>query len=581
MSLPSRKLVTILAADVVGYSSLIAEDEARTLDALRALRRELLEPVVAEHGGDVIKRMGDGWLVSFASVVDAAQCAIEVQDGLAGHDRAPLRIGIHLGDIVHEDEDVYGDGVNIAARLQEIAAPGGVVLSGLTYECLIGRLDSRFEDIGEQSLKNIARSVRAWRWINSANTDAGAGKIHVAAPVLPDKPSIVVLPFVNMSSDPDQEFFCDGMTEDVTMALSRFRQLFVVAQKSALIYKSRQVDIAEVSRALGVRYVLEGSVRKAGNRLRVTAQLVDAVGNRHVWAEKYDGSVEEIFDFQDRLTTSIASSAAPEVGLAEQERHRRRPTSDLTVWNLLARARQTILTPTADNMLHAIELAKQAIMVDPECSDAFSFIATCHGYEAMYGWNRPISETFAAQEIAVNKAISLDRRNENALIARGSSLLRQKQHKEAQQVLVRALEVNPNSAAALGTLGAALIWDRQREQGVEKVVEALRRSPNEQGAAFHHVNLGVANYFSGDYEACIVHCDNGHSEFPSLPTPVRLKLSALGWLGRKAEAKAVLAKLNELLPGVTIEKTRPAVISAYEEDVETFLEGLRRASMPE
>ena len=292
-----RKLAAILAADVVGYSRLIAEDEARTLDALRALRRELFEPLVAEHRGEVVKRMGDGWLVSFASVVDAAQCAIQVQERLSGHDRIKLRIGVHLGDIVHEDEDIYGDGVNIASRLQEVAEPGGLLISGTAYESVIGRLDSEFREAGEHSLKNISRPIRAWQWIGHQQIDQPM-TTTASSSLLSDKPSIAVLPFVNMSNDPDQEFLADGIAEDLTTALSRFRSLFVIARTSTFSYKGQQIKADQVAAELGVRYLIEGSVRKGGNRVRVVSRVIDTQTGANFASDRIDGNLDDIFELQ-------------------------------------------------------------------------------------------------------------------------------------------------------------------------------------------------------------------------------------------------------------------------------------------
>jgi adenylate cyclase len=375
MTESTRKLAAILAADVVGYSRLIAEDEARTLDALRALRRESFEPLVAEHRGEVVKRMGDGWLVAFASVVDAAQCAIQVQERLSGHDRIKLRIGVHLGDIVHEDEDIYGDGVNIAARLQEVAEPGGILISGTAYESVIGRLDHSFEDAGEQRLKNIARSIRGWRWQASPlepNGLAAPFQSNELADVEQTRPSLAVLPFTNLSSDPEQEFFADGMTEDVINALSKFRWLFVIARGTMFTFKDRQASTSQVADDLGVRYVVEGSIRKAGNRVRVSVQLIDTATDTPFWSERYDRDLDDIFDVQDEVTMAIVTAIEPTLSSAERTRARRKAPENLDAWELYQRGLWHKYRFTADDNHQAI-----SFVVVQTSSDSRRFLERC------------------------------------------------------------------------------------------------------------------------------------------------------------------------------------------------------------
>ena len=327
----TRRLAAILAADVAGYSRLIGADEGGTLERLRALRRELLDPKIAEHKGRLVKTTGDGLLVEFGSVVDALRCAVEVQRemtgrnaGVAPDSRIEFRIGINVGDIVVEDGDIFGDGVNVAARLEALAEPGGICVAARVQEDAAGRLDLAFEDIGEQQLKNIARPVRAYRVVSAARPampQPGSG------PPLPDKPSIAVLPFANMSGDPEQEYFADGMVEEIITALSRIRWLFVIARNSSFTYKGQAVDVKQIGRALGVRYVLEGSVRKGGGRVRIAAQLIDTLSGAHLWADRFDGSMEDVFDLQDKVATSVAGVIEPALEVAEMRRSAARPTA--------------------------------------------------------------------------------------------------------------------------------------------------------------------------------------------------------------------------------------------------------------
>ena len=375
-----RRLAAILAADVAGYSRLIGADEGGTLARLRALRRELLDPKIAECRGRLVKTTGDGLLIEFGSVVDALRCAVEVQREMTGRNtgvppdsRIEFRIGINVGDIVVEDGDIFGDGVNVAARLEALAEPGGICVAARVQEDAAGKLDLAFEDIGEQQLKNIARPVRAYRVIASA----GSASVR-ADPILalPDKPSIAVLPFANMSGDPEQEYFADGMVEEIITALSRIRWLFVIARNSTFTYKGQAIDVKRVGRELGVRYVLEGSVRKAGGRVRITAQLIEAETGAHLWADRFDGSLDDVFELQDQVAKSVAGVIEPALQAAETARSANRPTVDLTAYDLYLRADAMIL-PSATQIPEALRLLEQAIEHDPNYGPALGLAARC------------------------------------------------------------------------------------------------------------------------------------------------------------------------------------------------------------
>jgi len=373
----TRRLAAILAADVAGYSRLIGADEGGTLDRLRALRRELLDPKIAEHRGRLVKTTGDGLLVEFGSVVDALRCAVEVQSEMTGHNtgvppnkRIELRIGINVGDIVVEGGDIFGDGVNVAARLEGLAEPGGICVAARVQEDAAGKLDLAFEDIGEQQLKNIARPVRVFGAV------IGQKPVPEPALALPDKPSIAVLPFANMSGDAEQEYFADGMVEEIITALSRIRWLFVIARNSSFTYKGQAVDVKQVGRELGVRYVLEGSVRKAGNRVRITGQLIDATTGAHLWADRFDGSFEDVFDLQDKVASSVAGVIEPALQAAETARSANRPTTDLTAYDLYLRAYAMSLSSAA-RFPEALGLVEQAIARDPRYGPALAWAAIC------------------------------------------------------------------------------------------------------------------------------------------------------------------------------------------------------------
>src|SRR6202521_348622 len=377
----TRRLAAILAADVAGDSRLIGADEEGTLIRLRSIRAELIDPKITEHRGRIVKTTGDGLLVEFSSVVDALRCATQIQRGMAeGNSAVPadgqieFRIGIHQGDVVVEDGDIFGDGVNVAARLEGLAEPGGICVSARVQEDTAGKLALVFEDMGEQELKNIARPLRVYR----IQTGAPASESRQAPLSLPDKPSIAVLPFANMSGDPEQEYFADGMVEEIITALSRIRWLFVIARNSTFTYKGRAVDVKEVGRELGVRYVLEGSVRKAGTRVRITGQLIDAITGTHLWADRFDGSLEDVFELQDKVAISVAGVIEPALQAAEMRRSAARPTSDLTAYDLYLRALATVSSITKERFFAALGLLEQATAIDPNYGPALSLAALCH-----------------------------------------------------------------------------------------------------------------------------------------------------------------------------------------------------------
>jgi TolB-like protein len=384
-----RRLTAIRAADVAGYSRLMGADEEGTLAQLKAHRSALVDPKIKEHRGRIVKTTGDGMLVEFASVVDAVRCAVEVQRGMAERNanvpqerRIEFRVGINVGDIIIDGDDIYGDGVNVAARLEVLAEPGGICVSSRVQEDAEGKLNITFENTGEQQLKNIARPVRVYRVRLS-----GPAEGQRSALPLPDKPSIAVLPFQNMSGDPEQEYFADGIVEEIITALSRFRQLFVIARNSSFTYKGRAVDVKQVGRELGVRYVLEGSVRKAGNRVRITGQLIDAMTGGHLWGDRFEGALEDIFDLQDRVTTSVVSAIAPKLEQAEIERANRKLTENLDAYDHYLRGLASLYQLTNRNSLdEALRLFQRAIELDPTFAPVHASAAWCYSHRKTQGW---------------------------------------------------------------------------------------------------------------------------------------------------------------------------------------------------
>src|SRR5215468_4198919 len=386
-----RRLAAILAVDVAGYSRLMGEDEDGTLAALRAVRRELGDPKIAEHRGRIVKTTGDGLLVEFASVVKAVRCAVEVQRetiarnaAVPAERRIEFRMGINLGDIIIEDGDIFGDGVNIAARLEALAEPGGICLSAAAHEQVRDRLDIAFDDLGEQQVKNIARPVRTYGVALGASSRAAP---PVRAPLpLPDKPSIAVLPFQNMSGDAEQEYFVDGMVEEITTAIARLPWVFVIARNSAFTYKGKPVDVKQVAQELGVRYLLEGSVRKAGNRVRITGQLIDTTTGAHIWADRFDGALDDIFALQDQVASSVAGAIEPKLRQSEIERASRKPTANLTAYDLYLRALAQSYRYTEEGLTKAVALARQALAIDPTYTPAAAAIGWFRSLQRVQGW---------------------------------------------------------------------------------------------------------------------------------------------------------------------------------------------------
>jgi TolB-like protein/class 3 adenylate cyclase len=387
MTRDHRRLAAIVSADVVGYSLLMGRDDSATLAGLKAHRRELIDPKIAEYGGRIVKTTGDGLLLEFPSVVDAVRCAVDVQRSMAERNtgvppeqRIEFRVGINVGEIIIENDDIFGDGVNVAARLQELADPGGICVSGRVYEDAHGKLDVTFEDAGEQQLKNIARPVRVQRILLGeapGRPELATGTSTPPPLALPDRPSIAVLPFQNMSGDPEQEYFAEGMVEEIITALSRIRWLFVIARNSSFTYKGQAVDLKRIGRELGVRYVLEGSVRRAGQRVRITAQLIEAATGEHLWVDRFDGSLEDVFDFQNQAAVSVAGIIEPTLQAAEVRRSTARPTNDLTAYDLYLRAFSHLQSWQKEEIVLALDLFGEAINRDPHYGSALALAARC------------------------------------------------------------------------------------------------------------------------------------------------------------------------------------------------------------
>ena len=576
-----RRLAAILAADVAGYSRLIGADEEGTLARLKAHRRELIDPKITEHRGRIVKTTGDGFLVEFASVVDALRCATEVQaaiaerDGAASPDsRIEFRVGIHMGDIVVEDGDIFGDGVNIAARLEGLAEPGGICVSARVQEEVAGKLDIAFDDIGEPELKNIARPVRVYRV--AARRVAPPSAPPAALP-LPDKPSVAVLPFTNMSGDPEQEFFADGIAEDVITALSRYPSLFVIARNSCFTYKDRVVDVKQIGRELGVRYVLEGGLRKAGNRIRVTAQLVEAETGKHVWAERYDRELADIFAVQDEIAEAVTVSVAPAIAHAERQRAVRKPPHNLDAWAAYQRGLWHLSHVTAGENALAEKFFRQSIELDPAFAGGHTGLAYALANAGNTFQQMDFNEAMGAAEASARRAVALDATDAEAHAVLSATLGGRGDIAGALLEAEHARSLSPNLASAHGALSMLLIYSGRAREGIAAHQICARLDPRDPrlGWRLHRVALG--HYFIGEYAAARDAAELAISAYPEFPTPYRILAAALGQLGESDEAKRALDRASSLRPAAFEWFVRQRPPGFRPDDYEHVLEGLRKA----
>jgi len=586
-----RRLTTILAADVVGYSRLMEQDEAGTMALLRARRHEVLMPAVARQGGRVFKVMGDGVLIEFTSVVNAVECAIDLQKAmqaqnadLPAHQHILLRIGINLGDVMVEGSDLYGDGVNLAARLESLAEPGGICVSGDVYRQVRSKLQMQFQDLGEQKVKNIVGPVHAYRVQadDAGPAPAESPEIQRSASGLPNKPSIAVLPFVNMSNDPEQEYFADGMVEDIITALSRFNQLFVIARNSSFTYKGRAVDVRQVAKELGVRFVLEGSVRKAGNRVRITGQLIDAATGVHLWADRFDGGLEDVFDLQDKITGSVVGAIEPTLRKVEIERARRKPVENLDAYDLYLRALPHVYAFRPDENLAGLELLRRAIDLDPTNAPALAYAAWCLEQRLVRGWP-PVGQDDAEMAVALaRRAIAAGSGDAMALVAAGFVLVMvARDYDTGLDAVRRALELNPGSGFVALISSAALGFGGNPEDALIHAQRAMVLSPMDPGFFMFLSIAGMAHLFSGRPVQALDLAKRSAALYPDWDTTYWVLITAYVQLERLVEARAALAKLMSLSPGLTVSSARQRLPIRNRASLDLILDGLRNAGLPE
>jgi len=583
-----RRLAAILAADVVGYSRLMGADEAGTLARLKALRRELVQPRIVERKGRIVKLMGDGLLAEFPSVVEAIQCAFDIQQAMIGREidvpderRIRLRIGVNLGDIIVEGSDIYGDGVNVAARLEGLAEPGGICIAGAAFDAVDGKLDLPFEDIGAQRVKNIAKPVRAYRLTTARRDEASFVRSGMPLP-LPDKPSIAVLPFNNMSADPDQEYFADGMVEEIITALSHMSWLFVIARNSSFSFKGRAVDVKQVGRELGVRYVLEGSVRKAGSRVRITGQLIDAATGAHLWADRFDGDLRDVFDLQDQVTASVVGAIAPRLERAEIERAKRKPTENLDAYDYFLRGLACVYQWTREANEEALRHFDRAVQLDPDFAAAFGMAARCYSQRKVSGWMADRQREIAEAERLARRAAALGKDDAVALSAAGMTLAYVVGDLDGGAALIeRGLVLNPNLALAGLFSGWVNVWLGEPEIAIEHAARAMRLSPHDPQLYNMQAAIASAHFLAGRYAEATSWAEAAAREQPNHLIAACIAAASDALAGRLMEARKIVARLCQLEPTLRVSNLKDLVPLRRSEHLAKLAEGLRTAGLPE
>ena len=582
-----RRLTAILAADVVGYSRLMEADETATLASLKAHRAELLDPEIAGHNGRIVKLMGDGILAEFASVVDAVNCAVELQRGTAARNAGipkdqsiVFRIGINLGDVIVEGDDIYGDGVNVAARLESLAEPGGICLSATVHDHIAGKVALNLEDGGEHKVKNLTRPVHVWRW-----RDQGTEPPRPAL-ALPSKPSIAVLPFDNLSGDPEQAYFADGIAEDIITALSRIRWFFVIARNSSFAYKGRSVDVRQVAQELGVRYLLEGSVRKAGDRVRLSAQLIDGTTGNHIWAERFDRQLVDIFDLQDELTQTIAGAIEPALSQAERQRAKAKRPENLDAWDVYQQGMSHLHRRTEADLAEAAGLFGRAIEADPGLVSAYAAASECRFFQIVGGYTEG-SETARQTGLAqaglemARKAVELDQQDAGARYALGRIYMARREHDLAIPELTRAIEFNPSYAWAHFALGMAYATSGRPEDSIAPIEVAMRLSPHDPFLGQFMVHLGSAYLFMGQPERAREWAKRSLREPNIQWSRHALLISALGHLDQQDAARRAISDLLAFRPEITVGAVGAWWPISDDRSRDCLLDGLRRAGLPD
>jgi adenylate cyclase len=582
-----RRLAAILAADVVGSSRLMGADEEGTLAQLKALRKSLVDPKIVEHRGRIVKNTGDGALVEFGSVVDAVRCAVKIQRCISAQNtdvpqdkRIEFRIGIHVGDIIIDENDIYGDGVNIAVRLEGIAEPGGVSISDDAHRQIRGKIGLDYDDMGPQVLKNIAEPMRVWRIrANGLAAPPNYQPIGDAETLpLPDKPSIAVLPFQNMSGDPDQDYFADGMVDEITTALSRFKWLFVIARNSSFTYKGKAVDIKQVGRELGVRYVLEGSVRHVAGKVRIIGQLINAGSGMHLWADRFEGDLSDIFALQDRMTESVISAIAPRLYQIEVDLAVRRP-NNLSAYDLCLRVGPHLDQLTPGGSAEALRLLSRALEIDPRYGLAATLAGTCHFLNVTQGWAADPKSEIAEGLRLLRLALSIDGNDPLALGRLGRvTAFWSGDFDTAREMVDRAVALNPNASTAWEERGWTYLMAGQPEEAIRSFERRIRLSPFDPLLFLTFAAMSAAFIELGRFDEAVSAAKKAVRQNPRNPLTYRCLASALAHLGSEAEAREAVARLLELEPDFRISEW---VARGGVSRVQSYIDGLRKAGLPE
>ncbi len=553
-----RKLAAILVADMVGFSRLMATDETGTLAGLQEHRREIIDPKIGEYGGRIVKLIGDGMLAEFLSVVDAVQCAIDIQNAMARRNvdrpddrRFEFRIGVNLGDVIVVEDDIYGDGVNVAARLEGLAEPGGICVSRAARDQIRDKMNVSLVDLGEVEVKNIPRPVRAFKIDLRLDQAAAEPGLAAQVPETPvhDKPSIAVLPFDNMSGDPEQEYFADGLTEDIITALSLWRSFPVIARNSTFAYKGQSPDIRLVAKELGARYVLEGSVRTGGQRVRITAQLVDAATGHHVWAEKFDRKLEDIFELQDEITERIVATISPELERAEQKRSAAKAPTSLTAWDYYHRGMSLIYKSTKEDNIKARGMFDRAVELDPNYGQAHSGLSFSHTRDLLLEFSDSRDDSISAALRTARQAVACDDTDAFAHVLLAIANMWPGEFDLAIAEAERAVELNPNSAFARLILGTALDNAGRSGEGILEIERSLQLNPRDPQVHISCNTLARAQLNAQKYEEAVACARKALSVRSDFPHAFYLLASALGHLGRLDEARKALAECERLQPG--------------------------------
>lgn len=576
-----RRLAAVFAADMAGYSRLMEADEQGTLARLRTHRIELIDPAIAKNKGNIIKTTGDGLLVEFQSVADAVRCAAEIQERMRRRNadvpedrRIQFRIGINLGDIIFDAGDIYGDGVNVAARLEQLADVGGICVTQAVYEQVCDRLEIGFEDLGDKMLKNISRPMRVWRAVVAGPGTAASGQAdaHGRGPQPAVKPVIAVLPFDNMSGDPEQEFFVDGLTEDIITELSRRHELFVISRNSSFVYKGQPANIREVAKKLGAQFLVEGSVRKAGQQLRVTVQLIDTATDRHIWAEKYDRKLDDVFAIQDEVTAAIVATLPGRVEAAQQDRLARKTPANMAAYECVLAAKVRHHRSSKEENIEAQKLIARALQLDPDYAHAHAWRGCILGQSWVYGWCEDKDATFAEVVAELEKALALDDDDADvhrilaAINVNKNDLTRARYHQE------RALALNPNYDLVVVQQGELLTWLGQPDDGVHWIRKAMLLNPHHPERFWSH--LGKAHFAGRRYGEAI----EAFMHMSGMDVMQHAFVAAAyAWLGDATAAQAHAARIRALDPAFSVADFMGTLHYARAEDADHLLEGLKGA----